>query len=197
MRRAVAIFLFAGHAAADVIDRIAVSIGNAVITREEVRRETRLTAFLNGDPPEASRAAMRKAAERLVEQFLVRRELELAHYPSPGAPEIEPLMKGRDLAKLPRYNLSAEDLRSHFTWQVQLLRFVEFRFRPGVQVSNAEIQEYFEKQVLGSRPGAVFEESRAAIEAALTEQQVDRQLDTWLREARARSRIEFRDEALE
>ena len=184
-------------ASAEILDRVAVSVGNSVITRDEVRREVRLTAFLNGEPSGARAPEMRKAAERLVEQLLVRRELELAHYPTPGTVEIEPLMKGLDLTKLAAHGLTTEDLRAHFAWQVQLLRFVDFRFRPGVQVSNAEIQEYFERRVLPSKPGADLEGSRSAIETALTEEQVDKQLDAWLREARTHSRIEFRDEAFE
>ncbi len=195
LARFAAAVLLCACAAAEIVDRIAVSVGNGVITREEVRREIRLTAFLNGEALDTGASPMRAAAERLIEQLLVRKEVELAHYPSPGTVEIEPLMKNLDLKKLPAYGLTEEDLRIHFTWQVQLLRFVDFRFRPGVQVSSAEIQEFFEKKILPSKPGVALDDVRTEIERILTSEQVDKQLDAWISEARNRSRIEFRDEA--
>ena len=40
--------IFLGAQAQSVVDRIAVVVGDQVITESEVRREVRLTAFLNG-----------------------------------------------------------------------------------------------------------------------------------------------------
>src|SRR5262249_49424474 len=57
---------------AEIIDRVAVVVGNRVITESEILREVRLTAFLNGAPLDFSAASKRKTAERLVEQRLIR-----------------------------------------------------------------------------------------------------------------------------
>src|SRR5260370_12569573 len=75
---------------AEVIDQIAVVVGNSVITESEILREIRLTAFLNGAPLDFSPAAKRKTAERLVEHRLVAHEISWNLYPSPpqeAAPE--------------------------------------------------------------------------------------------------------------
>ena len=68
---------------AEIIDRIAVSVGNQAITISDLDREIRVTAFLNRTPPDFSPAARRATADRMVEQRLILRELENSRYPSP------------------------------------------------------------------------------------------------------------------
>ena len=65
---------------AEVIDRIAVTLDNQVITQSEILREMRLTAFLNGDPLDLSGESRKKAAGRLIEQKLIRKEIEAPQY---------------------------------------------------------------------------------------------------------------------
>src|SRR5262245_9914320 len=53
---------------AEIIDRIAVVVGNGVITESQIIREIRLAAFLDGKPLDFSAESKRKTADRLVEQ---------------------------------------------------------------------------------------------------------------------------------
>ena len=88
-------------------------------------------------------------------------------------------------------------------WQRTLLEFISLRFRPGVQVSDQEIQDYFDRVVVpaarAAHPGqpVALEDFRAQIEQALAGQQADRDMDTWLTEAKKRTQIVFHQEALE
>src|SRR4030081_2795805 len=61
----------AGPAGAVIVDRIAISAGNRVITASEVDLRLRLTAFQNGVEPEFTVPARKQAAERLIDQKLV------------------------------------------------------------------------------------------------------------------------------
>ncbi|HWQ56729.1 MAG TPA: hypothetical protein VN442_23790 [Bryobacteraceae bacterium] len=202
----------AASATAEIIDRIAVSVGNRVITYSEIERQARLTAFLNNEQPDLSAAARRKTAERLIEQRLVGRELEAARYPEPAASEVEATLNGlrkRYAAAgslkqaLAAYRITEEDLREHLVWQLRFLRFIDIRFRPGVQVTEEEVREYFEKTIrpvaAQAQPGRkpVLEEYREQIEEALTGQRVDREVERWLAAARRRTRVEFREGAFE
>src|SRR5450432_3413792 len=54
-------------AAAGVVDRVAVVVGDTVITESEVLDELRLTEFLNSQPPDTRPEQRRAAAERLVD----------------------------------------------------------------------------------------------------------------------------------
>ena len=49
---AASLAFFAALAQAVIIDRVAVSVGNRVITESDIVREIRVTAFLNGAEPD-------------------------------------------------------------------------------------------------------------------------------------------------
>ena len=212
-RSAVALWCaLAAGASAEIIDRVAVSVGNQAITASELRVEVRVVAFLNESEPDLSPASLRKAAERLVEQKLVRRELELSRYSLPPESEAEQMLEQLQKVRfggnqqrfrqaLERYGITEADVRRHLFWQLTLLRFIDVRFRPGIQVSDQEIQQYFEEQV---RPVAAvakpngkvtLEEYRDKIEETLTGRRVDQMMNEWLQEARKRTRIKYEEEA--
>ena len=77
----------------EIIDRIAVAVGNQFITESEILRDIRITAFLNDTELDFSPKAKRQAADRLVEQKLVNKEIELTKYPGPEAEEIAQMLE--------------------------------------------------------------------------------------------------------
>jgi hypothetical protein len=198
-----AIFLLASLASAEIIDRIAVTVEKQVIAESEIWRQIRITAFLNGEEPDFSNASKRTMADRLVEQVLIRRELETSsRLPPPNeTPPTYQRMRARFKTEeeykqaLAKYGISDEDLREALTWQTTLLEFVDQRFRPGVQIPQSEIREYYDQQV-AQNPGKLppFEEAREDIEQILTDQRVDNALDRWLGQARTQARMRYRDE---
>ena len=92
-RLAAAISVMVLAAAAGVVDRVAVVVGDAVITQSEVLDELRLTEFLNGQPLDTGPEQRRAAAERLVDQQLIRKDMEIGHYPEPSAAESEAILR--------------------------------------------------------------------------------------------------------
>jgi hypothetical protein len=200
-------------AGAEIIDRIAVSVGSQVITASDIDREIRVGALLDGKPPDFSAAARRAAAGRMVEQRLIRRELEISRYPVPSLSGADPVL---DKIKQERYStdaawrqalsqqgVSEQDVIDERLWQSTLSYFIGSRFRSGVQVSDEEIRDYFEKTVKplaeAARPGqsASLEDYRGQIEDTLTGRRADEETDKWLVEARARTVIVYHDEAFQ
>ncbi|MGD0498762.1 MAG: hypothetical protein ABSC23_10040 [Bryobacteraceae bacterium] len=197
----------------EVIDRIAVSVGNLAITTSDLDREIRVTAFLEGKQPDFSPSARRAAADRMVEQTLIRRELETSRYPLPAAAEIAPAVKqfqqGRFASEaeyqraLVSAGVSAQDVADEMLWQRRLLLFIEERFHAGVQIGEQEIRDYFDKVVKpaaeAAHPGqpVTLEEYRSRIESTLSGPRVDREVDNWLQEARKRVEIAYHDEAFQ
>src|SRR5690349_17240536 len=116
---------------AAVIDRIAIVVGNTVITESEVLREVRLTEFLNRQPLDLGPAARRAAAERLVDQQLIRNEMTTGHYPMPADTEAGDMVRNFREENYPdedsfnkalqKYGLTGEDLKQHFLWQLGVL----------------------------------------------------------------------------
>ena len=99
--------------------------------------------------------------------------------------------------------ITAQDATAALLWQQTLLEFTDMRFRLGVQVSEQEIRDYFDKVVKpaaeAGHPGkpAELADYRATIEETLAGARVDRDLDGWLKQARERTNIVFHDEALQ
>ena len=81
--------------------------------------------------------------------------------------------------------------------------FVELRFEAGAQVTEPEIQEYFDKTVKpaaeAAHPGVPvgLEDYRDQIEQKITGQRADKQMDDWLKEARKRVEIVYHDEVFQ
>jgi len=205
--------VLAAMAHAEIIDRIAVSVGNSVITAGDLDREIRVTAFLNAMPPDFTPASKRTTAERLIEQKLVRREIEISRYPVPDAATVEPAFEESwktrfksddDFRRaLTEYRITAQDIKDQLLWQLTLLRFIEVRFRPGIQATDQDIRDYFEKVVKpaaeAAHPGepVTLDDYHDKIEEALTGQRADRELDTWLKETRKRTEIVFHEEVFQ
>lgn len=199
-------FLCAGILTAVIVDRVAVTVGNQVITESELIREIQLTAFLNGEKPDLRSDAKRKAAERLIEQKLVRKEMDLGRDPEPPSSAAEEMLAqfekqrarnaGEFDAELKQAGLTREDLKNHLHWQTALLQFIDFRFRPAVQVTDQDIRKYYQEHFQNA-PGKkiALEEAREQIMQILTARRADEQMDAWLKDTRKHTRIEFHPEA--
>ena len=149
----------------------------------------------------------------MVDQRLILRELENSRYPTPAASEIDPILdkfKKDSFADDEEYRralaergVTEPEVRDELLWQRRLLLFIDVRFRPGVQVSDQDIQDYFNKVVgpaaRAAHPGqpVTLEEYRDQIEEKLTGQQVDKQMAAWLDNARRRSEVVFHPEAFQ
>jgi hypothetical protein len=203
--------LAAASASAEVIDRIAVSVGNRVITTSDLERKIRVTSFLDRREPDLSEAGKRQMAERMVEQKLIQRELETGRYDAPPAAGAD-----ADLAEFRRTHFTSEgefrksladarlsetEVRDELLWQRRVSLFVSERFRAGVQVSEQEVTAYFEKNVRAlaqaAHPGetVTLADYRASIEERLGAPLVVKALDDWLGEARKRTDIAVHEEA--
>jgi len=194
---------------AEIVDRIAVSVGNRVITESDLYREIRLTAFLNGQKLDFSPESKRQTAERLVDQRLMRTELDMSRYLLPSTEESDAALKElksrfpddaayrRGLAE---YGIREDDLKARLAWQLTLVRFIDVRFRSGIQVSDEEIRNYFNQHLRPvlekTHPGQPLslDDYRDRIEQTLTGEAADQQAEQWLKRARSRNRIVYHDE---
>ncbi len=189
---------------AETIDRIAVSVANRVITTSDIDRQIRVSAFLSGTKPDFSAAGRKAMADRLVEYTLVRREIEMSHYPVHAESEIEPaLAEFRQRyyptddayrAGLSQYGISDQDVKDELLRERTLNAFLEVRFRPAVQVTEPEVQEYLEKHFPATTN---LEDVRRRIEQTLMDQRIDQEVNAWLQRARSRTEIVYHPEALE
>jgi hypothetical protein len=197
-----------------VIDRIAVVVGNTVITETEVDQEARLAAFLNGTPLKLDPETKKASANRLVDQQLIRNEMKIGAYPEPTAAEVDDMLKnlkqekfgGSDAAmkaSLEKYGISDEQLRQHLSWQLAAIRFTDMRFsgaapaatRAAAAPPASNGPDKSTQRGLSRRPdsdGQTADRTEAPPAA-----NVDQQLDAWLKQTRAGTKIQFKQGAFQ
>ncbi|HME07314.1 MAG TPA: hypothetical protein VKG25_09695 [Bryobacteraceae bacterium] len=208
MRVLLAFILVLAGVRGEVIDRIAVSVGNQVITENQIEEEVRVTAFQNMSVLSMTPAEKKKAAERLIEQTLVKHEMEISRYPLPQRAdaagqlaEIKANLGAQYQEKLAQYGIDEAALERHLLWQLALLRFIDYRFRPGIQLPEQDVREAYDKQAAKwkeeGRPIPSFDEARPKLEQALVEQRTDQALDRWLGDTRTQVEIRFHEGAFE
>jgi hypothetical protein len=207
-------FLFACFALllpAIVLDRIAIVVDDQIITETQLDEEIRVTAFLNGEPIKRDSDTRRAAADRLVEQQLVRREMNLSQYPEADQQELDTLvaatrnqfssLKEFDDA-IKRYEINEDILRRHVGFQAMLLRFLDFRFRPDVEITDQDVAHRYEAEVqkwrrTQSAPPPSLDSMRKTIEDRISAERVDYALASWLEETRKQVAIRYLDGELQ
>ena len=182
-----ATLVFAAFSTAAVVDRIAIVIGKQVVTESEVLDDLRLTEFIDNEPLDLGPAARKTAAEHLVDQELIRQELELSGFTKPPASEADVLLRkfrqGRFhsladyRAALQEYGVTEDQLKRRLLWQLTAIRFTDFRFGTGQPEADSQSAD------------------RAAADAPVSS--VDQQMDAWLKQARADTKVTFKQEAFQ
>jgi hypothetical protein len=211
--RAVVLVLALGVVRADVLDRVVESAGQQVVTLSAVRRQLRIEALVANRAPEFTPESMRKAADRLTDQAIVLREMELSGYAPPAMAEavaaMEKFIADRKQtpeefqASLAQLGFSEDDFKKEVLWRISVQRFVNFRFAPGVQVSDAEIEKYyseeFTKQAKAANADAKMpdlEEVRETISLILATRKTNQALDQWMAQTRETLKVHVFEEAL-
>lgn len=195
-----------------IVDRIAITVDHQVITELQIDEELRVTAFQNHQPLSSDLNARRAAADRIVAQSLVLREMQLSHYLAPEPPAVDQYFDQirKSFTSLTAYQQALRDyqiteqiLKHHLARQLATLSFIEIRFRPNLDVPDSEVETFYNHEIATWRtdhpgvPPPSFDTARPAILRTLTEEHTDRILDTWLEEARKQVNIIYLDKSLQ
>lgn len=204
------LFAAAVSASAVIIDRIAVIVNKHIIKDSDINRDIRVTDFLNGAELKISDAARKKAANRLLTQQFIRREIRIGDYPGASTQqadkELSDLVSNRFKTQtafqqaLRRYGLTKTELEMYFQWQLTVLDFIGARFKPAVYVTGKEVQAYYDahaaalaRKYPGKSPGQLREEARDI----LAGEQVNKQFYSWLDQQKKNAKIQYLEEGLQ
>ena len=124
--------LMTGLISAAVIDRIALVVEAKVIKDSDINREIRITDFINGEKLDFTPDARKKAANRLIDQSIIRHEIELGRYQEASDDEINKLLADtlRTHPSPASYGITEAEVRKALKWQITVLRFIDIRFKP-------------------------------------------------------------------
>jgi hypothetical protein len=87
-----------------------------------------------------------------------------------------------------RDSVSAEDLRRIVRRQIAILKYVEFRFRPQLRVSDQDVRAAFEAD---PAQGDSWEAAKQGIRERLERRALDERVENWVRELRARADVRY------
>lgn len=196
---AVACFLFVSLAAAqELIDRIVARIENDVILLSDVRLLSRYQLLVEGKAENDA-----EILDRLIDQWIVRNEANVARTPQPSDSDIDRAVQGliqgfsskEDFeARRKLAGLSEADIRRVTADQLFLNSYLDSRFRPTVRVDEEAIQDFYKNALLpraqarGTNP-PTFDAAHDFIQEALVQRGINEQADRWLKESHARLRV--------
>lgn len=204
-----AVFCLAAQAV--IIDRIAIVVGNHIVKDSDIERDIRITSFLNNEQLDFSLPSRKKAASRLIDQQIIRDEIESGEYSVAPASEADAMLAQIKRERYPtaeryrqalaHYGIDDADLKNALMWQTTVLRFIDSRFRPGVLVTDADIQSYYtahQAELRREYPNAADANAmRPDIEDIIAGERVNQQFYAWLEEQRKQVRVEYREESLQ
>jgi hypothetical protein len=192
-RLAVLSLILAAAGGAEIIDRIAAVVGREVVTRSEVRREAALESYFGASQPDPA-----QVLDRLVRQRLIFQEMEQTALPEVSEAEQKQWLAamkpaGRDPA---RFGLHPQDLLDYARRQLLVEKFIELRFKTGLQASSQDVEAYYktklrpelEKKGVEVPP---LDAVRDRVEQAVLEERVTALVEEWMGEMRTRAGVRF------
>jgi hypothetical protein len=92
-------------------------------------------------------------------------------------------------------------VESYLRYRVQILRFIERRFRQGIQISHLEVESYYRETLLpqyaAGEATPTLDKVAPRIEEILLQRQVNLLFYGWLQKLRKQGEVEVLDPALE
>jgi parvulin-like peptidyl-prolyl isomerase len=182
-----------------VVDRIVARIEGDIILLSQVRELGAFQRLVEG----RAESDERLLAE-LIEQWIVQTEATESQFPQPAQSEVD-----RELArlvaqfgspeayaaKLRELGLSAEQVRQLLARQIYVERYIDYKFRPTVQIQAADIEAYYQKELLPELAKKNQLTPRLAdvegeIRELLTQRAITDLATKWLEETKSRLKIE-------
>ena len=194
-------------APAQVIDRIIATVNGRVILQSDWDEALCYEALLtNRELAQFTRDDRRAVLDRLVDQELLREQMKSADFNHATDAEVAahvadarkqyPQAASDDGWKnlLAQYHLNEKDLVDHVRQQIDVMRLIDARLRPTVQIDSKSIEAYYRDQFVPKLKQAGASEVpladvSAKIRELLTQEKVSELLVSWLQNLRSEGQV--------
>jgi len=200
------------------LDRVVAVVNNQPILWSDIRNEIRFAVL---DPEQVSGTLTpQRAMQELISRALIQQQIgqEDAMAAAPSEEDVQARVNEirKELPACVRVNcatdagwqaflkanqLTAEQVENYVRLRLEILRFIEIRFRQGIRISSEETEAYYrDKLVPQYAKGAQVPPLSAVaprIEEILLEEQVNVMFDNWLDNLRKQGNVEVLDPSLE
>lgn len=200
----------------EVLDRVVAVVNGHPILASEWEEALRYECFQNQRAVADMRSEERQGTlQRLIDQRLIEDQMKLEG----GAPAISEQLTGKVVqmreqilrerkqrpnrenpdweAILVEFGFTQEEIEGHVARELNILRFVERRFRPTIQIDPAEIERYYRETLMPQlqKAGAAdppLADIERQIRELLVQKALEEQLNRWLQSLRQEHRIQIR-----
>jgi len=195
--------------AAEVVDRIVAIVNGNIILQSDWDEALSFEALLTNRPlAQFSDDDRRSVLDRLIDQELLREQMKSADFLHASDAEVSArINEAKKLypqaaseqawrAILARYHLTEKDLAVHVRQQIELMRLVDARLRPAVQIDSKSVEAFYRDQFVpqlkqaGSREVPLSDVS-SRIRELLTEKKVNELLVSWLQTLRSEGHVQI------
>jgi peptidyl-prolyl cis-trans isomerase SurA len=193
--------------AGEVIDRIVATVNGHIILQSDWDEALCYEVLLNGRALNQFADDDRRAVlDRLIDQELLGEQMKSASFQH--ASEAEAAARVADARKqypeaanaegwqtvLAKFGLSEKDLVAHVQQQIDLMRLVDARLRPAVQIDSRTVEAYYREKFVPQLKQPIVDDVPTADVAAqirelLTEQKVNELMVSWLQSLRSESKV--------
>jgi len=201
------------------IDRVIAVVNRQVILQSDLEDEIQLSVL---DPTATGNAkdSRQQALDRLISRTLIQQQIQQENIPAadPTPAEVAARLKEirTDLpacvradctsdsgwhAFLAHHELTPARVEKYLRNRLEILSFIELRFRQGIRITPEEIDTYYRETLLpqypsGQTPPPLHQVS-SRIEEILLQQRVNALFDSWLSNLRSQGQIQVLDPTLE
>ncbi len=201
-----------------VLDRVVAVVNNQAILSSDIDDEIRLSVL---DPGRGGLGVLTRARalDQLIGRALIQQQIRQEDEEAAEPDDAEVAARLSEIrnevpacvhqncasdagwkAFLAAHELSAERVEAYLRYRIEILRFIEQRFRQGISISPEEIQTYYDKTLLPqyAKGEAVppLEKVSSRIEEILLQQRVNVMFDEWLSNLRKQGDVEVLDATL-
>ena len=196
-----------------VLDRVVAVVNAQIILASDVENELRLAA-LEPEGPGGTQPTAQQALDELISRALIQQQIRQedadASEPTPDQIQQRLTELRKELPACMRFNcvsdtgwkafLNAHDLTEeqvdrYLHGRLEILTFIENRFRQGIRIEPQEIEDYYKNTLLPQYPqgqqAPKLENVSPRISEILLQQRVNAMFDAWLENLRKQGDIEL------
>jgi hypothetical protein len=201
-----------------LLDRVVAVVNGDVILESDVEEEVRFFAFQLFQS-KAGQEPRREALDRLIDRTLVRQQMRN----QPGLPQVTDAQLDKELTQLRKslpecamyacytdtgwkkfcglHGFTPEQVADRWRERMLLLAFIEQRFRTGIRVTHAEIEDYYNSNFVPrfkerNLPPPSLASISDRIQEIILQQRVNALLSEWLKGLRDQGTVQVLDPTL-
>jgi hypothetical protein len=203
----------------ETLDRVVAVVNHQAILSSDLAEEIHLSVL---DPGRAGKGELTpaRALEQLISRALIEQQIRQEDARSADPSQQEVAARLNELrtelpacvrqncqsdagwkAFLDSHDLTPKRVETYLRYRLQILSFIELRFRQGIRIAPEDIEKYYRETLLPQYPSTEtpppLEKVSPRIQEILLQQQVTVLFDVWLENLRKQGEIEVLDPALE